>query len=269
MKTRRRFAPALLALTLLAGCARKPEVPRFSITVEPHHKLIYEGRGVRVFEVHLDARQSTAPHFHANLYYLLGLPDQLLPDRDFPYIQLTDDEKNADGSEPHMTKSGFTGSFVKGETLPQEIRTGPVVETNPMDIPIHYLEIELMQVSDSDKKLANAKKKNYRESRYSSETRFAGGTRATFEDFFVSGQRVKLEPGGVLAAHRHEGDYLLISASKISLKFGRSWFSTRMPEGRVRWKHRGPVPAIKNAGTRPAYFVELEFKPVPSFKPAQ
>ena len=228
----RTFLLCLIA-TLLAAQATAPEV---EITAEPHHRLTFENKSVRVFNVEVPPHAETLMHWHRH---------------DYIYVTLGASEI----SNEVKGKPPVTVKLQDGET-----RFSPAtfahIARNLSDRPFKNVTIEILE----DESLRSSTK-HWDEDRALEVLQ--GGTKQIL--FVKDGIRVtefEFQPNGVVPKHHYTGPHLLVAVSELDIRTdgeGQPPMPTHFKSGEYKWLPAGYTTMLTNAGPNPAKFVTLEF----------
>jgi quercetin dioxygenase-like cupin family protein len=226
----------LLFLFLLIPFLAAQTATEVDITAEPSHHLALDNEYVRVFKVEVAPHTATLMHRHHHDYVYVTIGDAHLSNEAAGKLPV--DVKLSDGD------TRFTaGNFAH-------------IARNLSDQPFRNVTIELMQ----DEKLRQTPSHWAEES---GETTFPGGrSKILFVKDGVRVSEVKLEPGGTLPSHHHDGPHLLVAVTDLDLRSdveGAGPMPGKFKSGDIKWLPGGYTHTLTNVGKVPARFVTVEF----------
>lgn len=232
-----RAVKAVLLLTAFLAVAQ--EQTAVEITNEPDHHLVINNAFIRAFDVIVPAKATTLMHRHNYDYVFVTLGDS----------DITNDRV---GAQP-----------VKLQLKDGEVRYTPGgfahKAGNNLDRPFHNTTIELLA------KATNA-------SACTASCAVEVACKSSDKSLCPQVQRLlsadqwtvtmlTLPPSATYEQHSHAGPHLSVAVTDLDLKVTQNGQETavRQKVGDLAW-HGPVVHSIRNAGTKPAKIVSLEFK---------
>jgi len=207
-----------------------------SIDQEPQHHLFFENGTVRVFKVEVAAGGRTLLHRH---------------ERDYMFVTLGDaDVINARQGEPARElklKDGDTGFTAGGFAH---------VAINPAKTPFRNITIEIAKAAPDPEPQP-------------SQMLAGAGMSVTWmvDNPCAFAESIELEPGATMPLHQHQRPHLAIPLSDGTLEsdiVAGSGVGTRhvieQKAGEPRWVEGGYSHTVKNTGSKPARWVQIEIK---------
>jgi quercetin dioxygenase-like cupin family protein len=225
----------VLAATLLSAQASAPEV---EVAAEPHHKLVFENKSVRVFYVEIPPNDATQMHWHRH---------------DFVSVNLSSFEiSNTVKDKPPV--------IVKASAGDTHFNSAPFAHTvRPVgDQPIRNVAIEILE----DATLRNAPSK-WDTGKIDTRKVLPGSTRQVL--FVKDGIRVsetEFQPGAGSPLHHHASPHMIVTITDFDLRSdeeGKAPTTTHYKSGAAQWIDGGFSHTLTNTGTTPAKYVTLEF----------
>jgi quercetin dioxygenase-like cupin family protein len=225
-----------LAATLLTAQAIAPEV---EITAEPHHRLVFENKSVRVFNVEVEPNTETLTHWHRHDYISVSIgPAEV--------------ENNVKGKPP--TTGKLQDGDVRFVSAPFAHFVRDVGAQPFRNVTTEILEDESLRTSTA---------------KWDEDRGIDVVTNGTKQILFVKdGIRVtefELQPGGLVPPHHYAGPHLFVAVTDLDIlatsrtTHPESVLPAHLKSGDSKWLPGNDFQSITNVGPTPAKFVTLEF----------